>query len=56
MLIRRKGQSTLEYVAIWAAVVAAVVGVAASKMKPAVEGVMSSSTGKISSAASSFNQ
>jgi hypothetical protein len=54
MLGKRRGQSTLEYIAVFAAIVAAILVFAYTKMKPAVEGVMDSSANGITSAASRF--
>lgn len=54
-MFREKGQSTLEYITVFAAIVAAIVIFAFAKLKPAVEDVMDSSAGKITNAASEFN-
>ena len=47
----KTGQSTLEYITLFAAIVAAIVIFAFAKMKPAVESVMNSSSNKIQTAA-----
>jgi uncharacterized protein YpmB len=54
MLGKRKGQSTLEYIAVFAAIVGAIVFFSWSKMKPAVQNVMDSSATKIEQAANNF--
>ena len=54
MFRKNKGQSTLEYIAVFAAIVGAIVFFAWSKMKPAVQNVMDSSATKITTAADSF--
>jgi len=54
MLVKRKGQSTLEYIAVFAAIVGAIVFFSWSKMKPAVQNVMDSSATKIEQAANNF--
>lgn len=54
MLNHRKGQSTLEYIAVFTAVVAAIVILAYSKLQPAVSSVLDASAAKISSAAQDF--
>ncbi|MFH1245204.1 MAG: hypothetical protein V1662_01840 [Candidatus Omnitrophota bacterium] len=43
----RKGQSTLEYVIIWTAVVAAILIAAKTALQPAVTGAVTSASGKI---------
>lgn len=55
MLSKRKGQSTLEYIAVFAAIVGAIVIFAYSKMKPAVEKIMDSSATKITNSANDFS-
>ena len=54
MLRNRKAQSTLEYIAVFAAIVGAIVFFAWSKMKPAVQNVMDSSASKIQTATETF--
>ncbi|MBU1124502.1 MAG: class III signal peptide-containing protein [Candidatus Omnitrophica bacterium] len=54
MRIRRKGQGTLEYITVFAAIVAAILIFAYAKLKPAVETVMDSSADKITTAAETF--
>jgi len=54
MFRKRKGQSTLEYITLFAAIVAAIVIFAYLKLKPAVESVMNSSANKITTAADKF--
>jgi len=56
MLNGRKAQSTLEYIAVFAAIVGAIVLFAFSKMKPAVEKIMSSSADKITKSADDFGK
>jgi len=51
----RRAQSTLEYIAIFAAIVGAVVIFAYSKMKPAVENVMDSAADKITRSTTDFS-
>jgi len=55
MLNRTKGQSTLEYIAVFAAIVGAIVILAYTKMKPAVEKVMDSSAAKVTQSATDFS-
>lgn len=55
MLVKKKGQSTLEYITVFAAIVAAIVIFAFAKLKPAVENVMDSTSTKITDAATSFS-
>lgn len=52
---RRKAQSTLEYITVFAAVVVAVLVFAYLKLRPAVEGTMNSAANKIKAAATTFN-
>jgi uncharacterized protein (UPF0333 family) len=54
MLRKRKGQSTLEYIVVFAAIVAAILGFAFIKLQPAVESVMDSSALQITNAATNF--
>jgi len=54
MLRRERGQSTLEYIAVFAAIVGAIIVFAYAKLKPAVENVMDSSATKITTATSDF--
>jgi uncharacterized protein (UPF0333 family) len=56
MLKRKKAQSTLEYIAVFAAIVGAIVVFAYVKLKPAVEKVMDSSATKITTATSDFTK
>ncbi|MCX5695854.1 MAG: hypothetical protein NTW18_04215 [Candidatus Omnitrophica bacterium] len=53
---RNKAQSTLEYIAVFAAIVGAIIVFAYAKLKPAVEKVMDSSATKITDASSNFTQ
>ena len=55
MLRKRKGQSTLEYITVFVAIVAAIILFAFSRLKPAVESIVNVSAGKITSAATTFN-
>lgn len=50
----KKAQSTLEYMAIFAAVVGAIVVFSYQKIKPAVEGIMDSAVTKLDGAATDF--
>jgi len=54
MLRKKRGQSTLEYIAVFAAIVGAIIVFAYAKVKPAVQNVMDSSVTKINDAASDF--
>jgi Flp pilus assembly pilin Flp len=56
MVRKNKGQSTLEYVAVFAAIVAAIVVFAWSQLNPAVQSVMDSSATKITTATTDFNK
>lgn len=51
---KRKGQSTLEYIIVFTAIVAAILGIAYTTLKPAVQGVMTSAANKITNAADAF--
>ena len=53
---KNKAQSTLEYIAVFAAIVGAIIVFAYAKLKPAVEKVMDSSATKITDASSNFSQ
>lgn len=55
MLRREKAQSTLEYIIVFSAIVAAILVFAYSKMKPAVEQVFNSSAAKITNATNNTN-
>ena len=54
MFRKEKGQSTLEYIAVFAAIVAAILVFAYAKLKPAVQSVMDTSASNITTAASKF--
>ena len=54
MLRKRKGQSTLEYITLFAAIVAAVLLFAWNFMRPAVGNVMGAAANKITNAAKTF--
>ena len=54
MFRRKRGQSTLEYIAVFAAIVGAIIVFAYTKLKPALQNVMDSSATKISTATSNF--
>jgi uncharacterized protein (UPF0333 family) len=54
MLDRKKGQSTLEYITVFVAIVAVIVFVAFTVMRPAVNRVMGAAANKIDSAAVRF--
>lgn len=51
---KRKGQSTLEYITVFAAIVAAIVIFSYSKLKPAVENMMNASATKINNSTNNF--
>jgi len=51
---KKKGQSTLEYITVFAAIVAAIVIFSYSNLKPAVENMMNASATKINNATSNF--
>ncbi|MGD0336994.1 MAG: class III signal peptide-containing protein [Candidatus Omnitrophota bacterium] len=51
---RQKGQSTLEYIIVFAAIVVAVLLIAYNTLKPAVIGVMNASATKITNASATF--
>lgn len=55
MLSRKKAQSTLEYITVFAAIVAAIVLFAYTRLRPAVESVLGSSASKITEAATTFS-
>ena len=46
-LYDRKGQSTLEYVIIWTAIIAAILVAANTALKPAIEGAVSTTSTKM---------
>jgi uncharacterized membrane protein len=52
---KRNAQSTLEYIALFAAVVAAIAVMAYTKLQPAVESILDSAASKISEAATNFS-
>lgn len=52
---KRKGQSTLEYITVFVAIVAAIVAVAFTKLKPAVNNVIDSAANKITDATTEFD-
>ncbi|MBF0122636.1 MAG: class III signal peptide-containing protein [Candidatus Omnitrophica bacterium] len=54
MRINKKGQSTVEYLVLVAAVVAAILVFAGSKFKPALESTWGSATDKMKSSAAQF--
>ena len=54
MLNRKKGQSTLEYITVFVAIVAVIVFVAFTVMRPAVNRVMVSAGNRIGAAAVGF--
>lgn len=56
MLKKNKAQSTLEYITVFSAIVAAILVLAYTKLKPAVEKVLDSSAGKITTASDNFNK
>ncbi len=55
MLSKKKGQSTLEYIIVFSAIVAAIMLVAWKVLNPAMNRVMDSAANQINNAASSFN-
>jgi uncharacterized protein (UPF0333 family) len=54
MLRSKKGQSTMEYIVLFAAVVAAILAFAYTSLRGGVQKVMTESGNKITSAANSF--
>lgn len=56
MFRKKKGQSTLEYITVFAAIIAAVLIFAFAKLKPAVENVMGSAATKVNTAATNFSK
>ena len=54
MLDRKKGQSTLEYITVFVAIVAVIVFVAFTVMRPAVNSVMGAAANKVTAAGASF--
>lgn len=56
MLTKRKGQSTLEYITVFAAIVAAILVFAYTKLNPAVQSVLNASATKITNATANFTQ
>lgn len=55
MLRERKAQSTLEYITVFTAIVAAIVVLAYAVLKPAVGKLMNAAADKIGDAADQFN-
>jgi hypothetical protein len=55
MLRKKKGQSTLEYIAVFTAITAAILFFAYTKLKPAVDRVLTSSANSIEDAADRFD-
>jgi len=55
MLKKTKGQSTLEYITVFVAIVAAIVLVAAAILKPSVNKIFDASANKINAAAAAFS-
>lgn len=55
MLGKRKGQSTLEYIIIFTAIVAGILLFAYSTIKPAVQSVLNASADKIINATANFS-
>ncbi len=56
MFKKNKAQSTLEYITVFSAIVAAILILAYAKLKPAVSGVMDSAVSKITTAADNFKK
>ncbi len=54
MLSNKKAQSTLEYITLFTAIVAAIVILAYAKLQPAVNSMLDASAGKITAAAENF--
>ena len=54
MLRKRKGQSTLEYIIVFVAIVAAILLFAYAKLKPSIEGLYNGAQTKITAAGVSF--
>ena len=51
---RKRGQSTLEYITVFVAIVAAIIAVAYNVLNPAMNRVITASGNRISAAASQF--
>lgn len=54
MFRKRKAQSTLEYITVFAAIVAAIVVVAYSVLKPAIKNLFEKAAEKINNTATTF--
>ncbi len=54
MFRKRKGQSTLEYITVFAAIVAAILIFAYGALKPAVKNVLDASATRITNATGNF--
>lgn len=54
MLKKMKGQSTLEYITVFVAIVAAIVLVAANVLRPSINKIFDASANKINAAATIF--
>lgn len=54
MLRKKKGQSSLEYIVIFSAIVVAILVLAYTKIKPAVSTLLDSAAAKITTAAGTF--
>jgi uncharacterized protein (UPF0333 family) len=55
MVLKKKGQSTLEYITVFVAIIAAIVLVAFKVLQPSVNKIIESSANKIDQAATKFN-
>lgn len=56
MLRKKKGQSTLEYIIVFSAIVAAILIFAYQKLNPAVEKILNSTATEIEDASDKFGQ
>lgn len=56
MFKKSRAQSTLEYITVFSAIVAAILVLAYTKLKPAVGKVLDSAADKIESSADKFNE
>jgi len=55
MLRNKRGQSTLEYIVVFTAIVAGILVFAWTQLRPAVSNVMNSASTRITNAATTFN-
>ena len=50
----KKGQSTLEYIVVFAAIVVAAIVIAFTTLRPSVQNVMNSAAGELNNASTNF--